>query len=174
MLGPDQSQEATGRTVIAEAAVAKVAAMAARSVDGVHALGTGAARSIGAIRDVVGASDLAQGVRVEVGETQVAVDINMVAQYGKPLQQLANAVRAAVYAAVQDLVGLDVIEVNIEINDVHVGPVDAEKQAPRPRLSERLGVSRPAPAGQTTSAAAETAAEAATADVLSIHKGDQP
>ena len=60
---------------------------------------------------------------MEVGETQVAVDIDLVAVYGTPLQALADQIRAAVYAAVEELVGLEVIEVNIEINDVYVpGP----------------------------------------------------
>jgi uncharacterized alkaline shock family protein YloU len=131
---------APGRTVISEAAVAKVAAVAARLVDGVYALGSGSARALGAIRDVVGSTDLSQGVRVEVGETQVAVDINLVAEYGSPLQEVANRVRAAVYTAVEALVGLSVIEVNIEINDVHVAGYEPERAAPRPRLSERLAV----------------------------------
>jgi uncharacterized alkaline shock family protein YloU len=112
-----------GRTVITEAAVAKVAGIAARSVPGVYSLGSGP-RALGAIRDAVGGADHAAGVRAEVGETQVAVDIDLVAVYGTPLHPLANQIRAAVYAAVEELVGLQVIEVNIEIHDVYVpGPV---------------------------------------------------
>lgn len=114
----------TGRTVISETAVAKVAGIAARSVPGVYSLGTGPSRALGAIRDAVGSSDHAAGVHAEVGETQVAVDINLVAVYGTPLHSLANQIRAAVYSAVEELVGLQVIEVNVEINDVYVpGPV---------------------------------------------------
>lgn len=127
-----------GRTVIAETAVAKVVGVAVRGVPGVHALGSGASRSIGAIREVVGATDLTQGVRVEVGESQVAVDIVLVAEYGYPLQTLANTVRAGVYSAVEELVGRGVIEVNIEITDVFLPAADVEKPAPRPRLSERI------------------------------------
>src|SRR6476661_110898 len=113
----------TGRTVIAETAVAKVAGIAARSVPGVYSLGSGPSRALGAIRDAVGSSDHAAGVRVEVGETQVAVDIDLVAVYGTPLHALADQIRAAVYSAVEELVGLQVIEVNIEIHDVFVpGP----------------------------------------------------
>ena len=112
-----------GRTVITEAAVAKVAGIAARSVPGVYSLGSGPSRALGAIRDAVGGADHAAGVRAEVGETQVAVDIDLVAVYGTPLHPLADQIRAAVYAAVEELVGLQVIEVNIEINDVYVpGP----------------------------------------------------
>lgn len=114
--------DGAGRTVISDTAVAKVAGIAARSVPGVYSLGSGSARALGAIRDAVGSSDHAAGVRAEVGETQVAVDINLVAVYGQPLHDLANRVRAAVYRAVEQLVGLEVIEVNIEINDVYVAP----------------------------------------------------
>ncbi len=143
---PAGGAQETGRTVISETAVAKVAAIAARSVHGVHALGSGAARSLGAIRDVVGATDLTQGVRAEVGETQVAVDVNLIAEYGVPLQLVADGVRAAVYAAVEDLVGLSVIEVNVEINDVHIPTGDPDRAATRPRHGEHPGAlpNRPA------------------------------
>lgn len=140
--GLDNTQ---GRTIIAETAVAKVVGVAVREVAGVHALGSGASRSIGAIREVVGATDLTQGVRVEVGESQVAVDIVLTAEYGYPLQTLANTVRAAVYAAVEDLVGRDVIEVNIEVTDVFIPAPDSEKLAGRSRLADRMSaVSKPA------------------------------
>ncbi|WP_461188947.1 Asp23/Gls24 family envelope stress response protein [Arthrobacter sp. Z4-13] len=111
-----------GRTVISETAVAKVAGIAARAVPGVYSLGSGPSRALGAIRDAVGSSDHAAGVRAEVGETQVAVDISLVASYGTPLHSLANEVRAAVYRAVEELVGLQVIEVNVEVTDVYVLP----------------------------------------------------
>lgn len=125
-----------GRTIISESAVAKVAGIAARSVPGVYSLGSGPSRALGAIRDAVGSSDHAAGVRAEVGETQVAVDINLVAVYGKPLHRIADEVRAAVYHAVEDLVGLEVIEVNVEINDVYVAPPPKAALA-RPSTSER-------------------------------------
>jgi uncharacterized alkaline shock family protein YloU len=121
---------AGGRTVISEAAVAKVAGIAARAVPGVYSLGSGPSRALGAFRDAVGSTDHAAGVRAEVGETQVAVDIDLVALYGTPLQALADQIRAAVYAAVEELVGLQVIEVNVEIHDVFVpGPARPGTQA---------------------------------------------
>jgi uncharacterized alkaline shock family protein YloU len=114
---------ATGHTVVHEAAVAKVAAAAARVVPGVHSLGTSPSRTLGAIRDAVGqpAGDHAAGVRAEVGQAQAAVDVTLVAEYGVPLQRLADQVRGAVYEAVERLTGLQVIEVNVEIADVFIG-----------------------------------------------------
>lgn len=119
---------ATGRTTISETAVAKVAGIAARKVRGVAALGSGS-RAFGALREAVGSSDLTQGVRVEVGETQAAVDITLIAAYGVPLQDIANGVRAAVYSAVETLTGMKVIEVNVEVSDVHVPEVHDAKPA---------------------------------------------
>ncbi|MFZ3415440.1 Asp23/Gls24 family envelope stress response protein [Arthrobacter sp. 3Tela_A] len=119
---PPAGTEPGGRTSIAEQAVAKVAAIAARAVPGVHSLGTGAGRTLGAVRDAVAGSDTTAtaGVNVEVGETEAAVDITLVADYGIPLTGLADSVRSAVYSAVEDLVGLNVVEVNVSVADVHV------------------------------------------------------
>lgn len=112
---------ATGRTIVHEAAVAKVAAAATRAVPGVYSLGTAPSRAFGAIRDAVGPTDHVAGVRAEAGQAQAAVDVTLVAEYGVPLQQLADRVRAAVYHAVEELTGLTVIEVNVEIADVFIG-----------------------------------------------------
>lgn len=119
-----------GKTVIVDPVIAKIAGIAASSVPGVHALGGGAARVIGSIREAVGAKDLGQGVNVEVGETQVAADITIVAEYPEQLQRVASGVRAAVAEAITELAGMEVTEVNVTIVDVHI-PGDDET-APEP------------------------------------------
>ncbi|AZZ56133.1 Asp23/Gls24 family envelope stress response protein [Rathayibacter iranicus] len=120
-LGGDAgSGTAQGTTVIDDGVVAKVAGIAAREVPGVYALGNNAARAFGAIRQAVGGADHSQGVSVEVGETQVAADVTVVVEYPVPMQQVANAVRAAVASAITELVGMDVADINIAIVDVHI------------------------------------------------------
>ncbi|MDM7990974.1 Asp23/Gls24 family envelope stress response protein [Arthrobacter sp. zg-Y877] len=118
-----------GRTSISEQAVAKVAAIAARAVPGVLTLGNPSGRALGAVRDAVGGTNATSGVHVEVGEREVAVDISLVAAYGNALTVVANNVRAAVYGAVEELVGLRVVEVNVEISDVHL-PTDPPAPVP--------------------------------------------
>ncbi|MCZ2403349.1 Asp23/Gls24 family envelope stress response protein [Paenarthrobacter sp. Z7-10] len=137
------SAAGTGRTIITDAAVAKVAAVAARSVEGVHALGAGSVHTLGSIREAAGAGDLTQGVRAEAGETEAAVDITLVAEFGRPLQLLADQVRAAVYAAVENLVGLRVIEVNVEISNVYISGYEHDKPRTRSRLGTGPSVSVP-------------------------------
>jgi uncharacterized alkaline shock family protein YloU len=116
---------AAGKTTIEDGVVAKIAGIAAREVSGVYALGGGAARMVGAIRDALNTTDLAQGISVEVGETQVAVDVTIVAEYPVSLQKVADDVRSAIVRAMVELVGMEVAEVNITVNDVHI-PSDDE------------------------------------------------
>ena len=116
-----------GSTSISELVVAKVVAIATREVDGVYAMGTGSARMIGAVRQRVpgGRSSTTQGVSVEVGERQAAADLDLVVEYGVSIPDVAATVRANVIGSVERICGLDVTEVNIGIDDVHL-PDDQE------------------------------------------------
>ncbi|PXA71681.1 Asp23/Gls24 family envelope stress response protein [Cryobacterium arcticum] len=126
--------EPHGKTTISDNVVSKVAGIAAREVTGVYALGGGASRALGAIRGAVGQDDMTQGVRVEVGETQAAVDITIVVEYPAPIQQVADSVRRQVTNAITSLVGLDVVEVNVAVNDVHL-PTDDQDEHVEARVS---------------------------------------
>jgi len=110
----------TGKTVIRDSVIAKIAGIAARENSGVHMLGGGAVGALGGIRAALSSPGLSQGVTVEVGETQVAVEITLVAEYPQELHKVADDVRFAVIAAIEKLVGLQVSVVNVTVNDVHV------------------------------------------------------
>ena len=125
----------SGTTVIVDPVVAKIAGIAAREVPGVFALGGGAARAIGLVRDAIGNTDLSQGVKVEVGETQVAVDVTIVVEYPMPLTTVASAVRTAIADAIEQLVGMDVAEINVTVTDVHIPGDDDDQAAQAPRVS---------------------------------------
>lgn len=120
-----------GTTTISEVVVQKVAGLAAREIKGVHALGGGATRALSALRDrIPGATASAgQGVSVEVGEKQAAIDLELVAEYGVPIADLARSVRGNVISAIEQITGLEVVEVNINVNDVHI-PSDDDGAEP--------------------------------------------
>ena len=119
-----------GNTTIADVVVSKIAGLAAREVHGVHDLGGNASRAVGALRDrIPGAStNYAQGVSVEVGEKQAAVDLDIVAEYGVSISDVASGIRRNVIAALERMTGLEVVEVNITVHDVHV-PDDGDDDA---------------------------------------------
>jgi uncharacterized alkaline shock family protein YloU len=130
--GPGTDTVATGKTTIADVVVSKIAGIATREIDGVHALGGGAARAVGMLRDRIPGSrtNLSQGVSVEVGEKQAAVDIELVAEYGVSIADLAAAIRGNVIAAVERMTGLEVTEVNISVSDVHLEGDDDDDEDP--------------------------------------------
>jgi uncharacterized alkaline shock family protein YloU len=117
-----------GTTTIADTVVQKVAGLATREVSGVYALGGGAVRAFSAIRErIPGASASAgQGVSVEVGETQAAIDLQIVVEYGVSVADLSRSVRRNVIGAVERMTGLEVVEVNINVSDVHLPGDDEE------------------------------------------------
>ncbi|MBW4717462.1 Asp23/Gls24 family envelope stress response protein [Saccharothrix obliqua] len=119
---------AQGKTTIASSVVQKVAGIAAREISGVHALGGGVSRAFGALRErIPGAGTSAtSGVTVEVGEKQAAIDLDIVVEYGAGIVDLARAVRRNVITSVERITGLEVIEVNIAVNDIHLPDEDGE------------------------------------------------
>lgn len=122
-------ESAQGRTTIADAVVQKIAGIATREVSGVFNLGTGSARAFGALRQRIPGSAgpaATQGVSVEVGEKQAAIDLDIVVEYGVSIAQLAANVRRNVITAVERMTGLEVIEVNIAVDDIHVPGEDEE------------------------------------------------
>jgi uncharacterized alkaline shock family protein YloU len=128
----EQLHSELGQTTIGEGVVTKVAGLAAGEVPGVHALGGGAARAIGSVTQRVGFGDPStQGVSVESGEKEAAVDLTLVIDYGESIPRIAEAVRNQVVKRVQGITGLKVIEVNITVNDLYFPGEDDPDEAPR-------------------------------------------
>lgn len=105
-----------GITTIADGVVAKLAGHAAREVDGVAGMGKTFRRLLGRVRP--GEESFTQGVNVEVGKKEAAVDMVIIVAYGYSIPELAQEVRSNVIARVESATGLIVKEVNIEVDDL--------------------------------------------------------
>ncbi len=130
---------AQGQTIIEDTVVSKIAGLAAREVSGVYDLGGLGGRLMGSIRETVGASaNIEQGISVEVGEHQAAVDISIVAEYGVAIHELAEAIRRNIIDAVESMTGLEVTEVNVTVHDVHVDmpEEDEDKKEEQPSIEK--------------------------------------
>ena len=121
-----------GSTTIADAVVTKIASIAAREVGGVHDLGGGTARTIGGITRSVGIGDeRMQGVAVEVGEREAAVDLTVVVEYGESIPEIAKTLRENITRRIEGMTGLTVTEVNIAVNDLYFPGDEAAAEPPR-------------------------------------------
>jgi uncharacterized alkaline shock family protein YloU len=124
-----------GTTVIADGVVAKIAGLAAREIPGVYNMGKGMGRTVGALRArVPGTTDQAsptQGVSVEVGERQAAIDLDVVTHYGQSIVEVTEAIRRNVIDRVEGMTGLEVTEVNIAVDDLYIEGEPEEPKEPR-------------------------------------------
>jgi uncharacterized alkaline shock family protein YloU len=131
--GRDRLATEEGQITVAEGVVQKIAGKACREIAGVHAMGSGGTRAFGSIRERIPGStgpNFAQGVGVEVGEKEAAIDLDIVVEYGASIADLGRGIQRNVKQAVERMTGLRVVEVNIAVDDVYL-PGDGD-QDPTP------------------------------------------
>ena len=120
-----------GSTTIQDSVVSKIAGIAAQEVDGIR-MGGGTSQAVsgllGSITGGSGGGSQTQGVSVEVGQEETAIDLTLTVEYGKSIPQLADAVRRNIANRVESLVGLRVTEVNVAVNNVFFPQMEEEQE----------------------------------------------
>jgi uncharacterized alkaline shock family protein YloU len=126
-------QTERGATSISDSVVSKIAGIASQEVDGIR-MGSGGSQAVSGIIGSItggGSGSQTQGVSVEVGQEEAAIDLTLTAEYGKSIPQLAEAVRRNVANRVESLVGLRVTEVNITVSNIFFPQQEAEQERQR-------------------------------------------
>jgi uncharacterized alkaline shock family protein YloU len=113
-----------GTTSIADEVVEKIAGIATRDVPGVYDLGGDVSRTFASVRERIGLGkaedDSDRGISVKLEGSRAKVEITLVIEYGHVVQEVSTQVRANVISAVERMLNLQVTEVNIVVDDVHV------------------------------------------------------
>ncbi|MFF4777225.1 Asp23/Gls24 family envelope stress response protein [Microtetraspora fusca] len=111
-----------GRIKVADEVVEKVAALAALEIPGVADLGGDFERAFEAVRDRIGVGSkrATQGVRAQIENQQVAVDVTIVIVYGHVVMDVAAEVKVNVARSVSRMLGMRVVEVNVTVDDVRL------------------------------------------------------
>lgn len=136
--GPLQSER--GNTTTQDTVVSKIAGIAAQEVGGVR-MGGGASQAVGGVLDTItggrAGGGQTQGVSVEVGQEEAALDLTMTVEYGRSIPQLAETVRRNVISRIENLVGLRVTEVNISVSDVFFPEQERQQQLEQQTQQQR-------------------------------------
>ena len=105
---------------IADDVVAVIAGVAVSEVPGVAGMSGGFA---GGISEVLsGKKNLAKGIKVEVGEKEAKIDVNIIVEYGTRIPDVAFEIQNRVKKAVETMTGLKVLEVNVHVQGVSTVP----------------------------------------------------
>ncbi|MBP1759979.1 MAG: hypothetical protein H6Q63_896 [Firmicutes bacterium] len=122
-MGTDNS---LGSIRIADEVVEVIAGLAASEVEGVVGMSGGL---VGDLANMLGRNkNLSKGVKVEVGEHEVAVDLFIVVEYGVSIPDVALSVQEAVKDAIESMTGLKVVEANVHVQGVNFRPLPETKE----------------------------------------------
>jgi uncharacterized alkaline shock family protein YloU len=104
-----------GEVRVSNEIVARIAQIAAKEVEGVAEFSSNPIRWL----NFLGLTPPNQGVKVEVGTREVAVDIDIAVEYGSRIPDIVKNLRKNVSQRITEMTGLDVVELNIRVNDLH-------------------------------------------------------
>ncbi len=110
---------------IANDVVASIAGVAVSEVPGVSGMA-------GGITEIFGKKGLARGIKVEVGEKDTKIDVNIIVEYGIRIPDVAFQIQNRVKKAVETMTGLTVSSVNIHIQGINI----PEKRGEEPQENE--------------------------------------
>ena len=103
---------------IADDVVAVIAGMAVSEIPGVASMAGGFA---GGISEVLsGKKNFAKGIKVDVGEKDTKIDVNIIVEYGTRIPDVAYEIQTKVKKAVETMTGLKVLEVNVHVQGVNI------------------------------------------------------
>ena len=112
---------------IADDVIATIAGIAASEVPGVYSMSGGFA---GGIAEVLkGKKNLSKGIKVEVGEKECKIDVNIIVDYGTRIPDVAFEIQTRVKKSVESMTGLKVLEVNVHVQGVHATTSKEEPEA---------------------------------------------
>ncbi len=117
-----------GSVKIANEVVAIIAGLAATEVEGIAGMSGGIT---GGITEMLGMKNLSKGVKVEVGEKECAIDIYVIVEYGSQISSVAESIQENVKNTVESMTGLEVVEVNVNVQGVNIPKEPKKEEEPR-------------------------------------------
>lgn len=112
-----KNEESVGTVQIADDVVAMIASLAATEIEGVSAM---AGNISNELMSKVGVKKLTKGVKVDVLNNNVKVDLAVTMEYGYNIPATCQKVQAKVKNAIENMTGLSCSDVNIRIAGVNM------------------------------------------------------
>lgn len=114
--------DSIGQIQIADEVIAIIAGTAAMEINGVV---TTSSNFTGDLAGMLGKKNFSKGVKVEVVENEVSIDISILVKFGYKIQEVASEVQKKVKTAIETMTGLEAVEINIIVTGVNL---EKEKQ----------------------------------------------
>ena len=110
------SQDVKGELTYEDKVIQKIIGLSLENISGLLEIDGGFFSNL---KDkLVNSDNVTNGVNVEVGKSQVAVDLNVVVEYQKNVPDLYKQIKDVVVAEVSKMTELEVVEVNVDVIDI--------------------------------------------------------
>ena len=119
-----EKAEKQGVIKISEEVVATIAGLAAAEVSGIAGMSGGLA---GDLVEKFGRKNLSKGIKADVGDDEANIDINVIVDYGVNIHEVAVQLQNTVRSAVENMTGLDVVNVNVHIQGLSFSAENKEE-----------------------------------------------
>lgn len=119
-----------GGVKISTEVIASIAGVAATEVEGVVGMSGG----IKGLSDMLGLKNISKGIKVEVGEKDTAIDLFIIVEYGKNISVIAKNVQNNVKTSIENMTGLNVIEVNVSVQGISMPKKSTEESESESKL----------------------------------------
>ncbi len=113
-----------GSVKVADDVVAIITGVAATEIEGVAGMSGGLA---GGITDILGMKNLSKGVKIELGNKEVSIDVFLIVEYGFNISEVGKKVQENVKQTVETMTGLTVTDVNVNVQGVNI-PKEPKQQ----------------------------------------------
>lgn len=126
VLQNDPSKEGDSIRISSEV-IAVIAGIVSSDIPGIAGMSGGL---VGGIAEKLGRKDLTKGIKVQVNEDKVVIDMNVIAEYGTSIVEATDKLKKATRSSVEKSTGLKVEAININVQGINIPSDNGDVVAP--------------------------------------------
>ncbi len=123
VLKPDPSKEGDSIRISSDV-IAVITSIISSDVPGIAGMSGGV---VGGIAERLGRRDMTKGIKVEVNEDRVSIDLNVIVEYGKSIVESTDKLKKEIRTNVEKTTGLKVDAININVQGISLPEEEGEK-----------------------------------------------
>ncbi len=124
VLKPDPAKAGDSIRISSEV-IAVIVSLVSNDVPGIAGMSGGL---VGGIAEKLGRRDLTKGIKVQVNEDKVVIDLNVIADYGVSIVDATNKLKKEIRDNVEKTTGLTVEAININVQGINVPKAEEEAE----------------------------------------------
>ncbi len=124
VLKPDPSKQGDSIRISSEV-IAVITSIISSDVPGVAGMSGGV---VGGIAERLGRKDMTKGIKVQVDENKVSIDLSIIVDYGAVIVETTDRLKKEIRSNVEKTTGLKVEAININVLGINVPGEDGEDE----------------------------------------------